>query len=55
MARQPLPEDSQLTHGWRAGHVLPELLAVLEGKRAVFVRSATAEAPFGFLDVAPPA
>ena len=35
----------------RARHVLPELLAVLEGRRALFVRKAAADAPFGFLDV----
>ncbi len=51
-ARQPLPEDTSLTRGWRAVHVLPELLAVLQGRRAMFVRSADAEAPFGFQDVA---
>jgi ribonuclease D len=49
--RQPPPDDSLLAHGWRAVHVLPELLAVLQGKRALYVHKATADAPFGFLDV----
>ncbi|NKB16264.1 MAG: hypothetical protein HC774_04305 [Sphingomonadales bacterium] len=34
MAGEPLPELS-LTEGWRAQHVLPELLSVLEGRRLV--------------------
>jgi ribonuclease D len=46
-----LPEDSLLTQGWRREHVLPELLAVLHGQRALYVRDVLAEAPFGFLDV----
>src|SRR2546423_1028860 len=31
----PLPEDSQLTVGWRREHLLPELLALLEGRRVL--------------------
>jgi ribonuclease D len=50
----PPPEDSLLTQGWRREHVLPELLAVLEGRRAVSVRDVAAEAPFAFVDVPPP-
>jgi ribonuclease D len=46
-----LPEDSLLTEGWRREHVLPELLAVLHGQRAVYVRDVLEEAPFAFLDV----
>jgi ribonuclease D len=42
-----LPE-SQLTRGWRAEHVLPDLLAVLEGRRAVRVADVKAEAPFAY-------
>jgi ribonuclease D len=49
-----LPEDSLLMQGWRREYVLPELLAVLEGRRAVSVRDVTAEAPFAFVDVPPP-
>ncbi len=43
-----LPEDSQLTRGWRSEHVLPELLAVLDGRRLVRVADVTAEAPFAY-------
>jgi ribonuclease D len=53
LANQPLPE-SPLTRGWRAQHVLPELLAVLDGKRLVRVADVRAEAPFGY-EEAPPA
>jgi ribonuclease D len=40
-----LPEESQLTRGWRAAHLLPELLAVLEGRRSVRIVDVAAEAP----------
>jgi ribonuclease D len=49
-----LPEDSLLTQGWRRDHVLPELLAVLDGRRAVSVRDVRAEAPLAYVDVPPP-
>jgi ribonuclease D len=48
-----LPEESLLTQGWRRDHVLPELLAVLDGRRAVCVRDVTAEAPLAFVDMPP--
>ncbi len=32
---EPLPAESHLTHGWRKDHVLPELLAILEGRRGL--------------------
>jgi ribonuclease D len=47
-ARQPPPDDSLLTHGWRAEHVLPELLAVLEGRRSLRVADIAADAPFSY-------
>jgi ribonuclease D len=50
---QPLPADSLLTQGWRAAHVLPDLLAVLEGRRGVRVGNLRAEAPLDFVDQAP--
>jgi ribonuclease D len=50
LAGEPLPASSQLTHGWRATHVLPELLAVLDGRRALRIRDLEAEAPFGYED-----
>ncbi len=49
LAREGLPE-SQLTRGWRAEHVLPDLLAVLEGRRAMRVANVRAEAPFAYED-----
>jgi ribonuclease D len=49
-ANQPLPDESLLTRGWRAEHILPELLAVLEGKRSVRIADVRAEAPFRFED-----
>jgi len=45
-----LPEDSVLTRGWRAQHILPELLAVLEGRRLVRIADVRAEAPFAYRD-----
>jgi len=45
-----LPEDSILTGGWRARHVLPDLLAVLDGKRAVRVANVRADAPLAYSD-----
>jgi ribonuclease D len=49
-----LPADSLLTQGWRGKHVLPELLAVLDGRRSLYVANLKAENPFGFRDVEPP-
>jgi ribonuclease D len=51
MAKQPLPEDSLLMRGWRARHILPRLLAVLEGRRAVRIDDLSAEAPLDYADV----
>jgi ribonuclease D len=45
----PQPE-SPLTQGWRSQHVLPELLAVLEGRRSLHVANLLAEAPFAYTD-----
>jgi ribonuclease D len=44
------PPESPLTQGWRSRHVLPELLAVLEGRRSVRVADLMAEAPFAYSD-----
>jgi ribonuclease D len=46
-----LPDESLLTQGWRRDHVLPELLEILDGRRAIAVRDVKAEAPFAFLEV----
>jgi ribonuclease D len=48
LAAQPLPEESLLTRGWRSTHVLPDLLAVLEGRRAVRVTDVAAGSPFAY-------
>jgi ribonuclease D len=42
----PLPDDLLLNQGWRKTQVLPELLAVLEGRRTLRVADLAAEAPF---------
>jgi ribonuclease D len=46
----PVPAESLLTHGWRAAHVLPELLAVLEGRRSVRIVDPRAEAPLAYAE-----
>jgi ribonuclease D len=43
-----LPDDSLLTGGWRAVHILPELLAVLEGRRSVRIADVQAAAPLAY-------
>src|SRR5262245_49778663 len=53
LQKQSLPEESLLTGGWRARHVLPELLAVLDGRRGLRIADLTAEAPFTFTDSVP--
>jgi ribonuclease D len=52
--RSDVPEECALTRGWRAEHVLPELLAVLDGKRAVRVGDVRSDAPLEWVDVRPP-
>jgi ribonuclease D len=39
-------EDSLLSQGWRRQHVLPHLLAILEGRSSLRVTDVGAEAPF---------
>jgi ribonuclease D len=51
MQGAPPPAESILTQGWRAAHVLPELLAVLEGRRSLRIADVRAEAPFIVEDV----
>jgi ribonuclease D len=51
LAGQPLPDSSLLTRGWRAQHILPELLAVLQGRRSVQIVDVAAEAPFGYQEL----
>jgi ribonuclease D len=50
LAKAPLPDDVALTGGWRGEHVLPDLLAVLEGRRAVRVAAVEKAAPFGYVE-----
>jgi ribonuclease D len=51
MQGAPPPAESILTQGWRSVHVLPELLAVLEGRRSLRVGDVRAESPFVVEDV----
>jgi ribonuclease D len=41
-------EDSHLAHGWRRDHVLPELLAVLDGKRWLRIADVNSETPLAY-------
>jgi ribonuclease D len=49
-----VPEDSPLAKGWRREHVLPELEALLHGRRTLRIADPGAEAPFAFEDAADP-
>ena len=48
LAHAPLPEDSILTRGWRAAHILPDLMAILEGRRFLRIADLRAAAPFAY-------
>jgi ribonuclease D len=50
----PQPTGSVLCQGWRSRHVLPELLAVLDGRRSVRIADVTADAPFVVEECSPP-
>jgi ribonuclease D len=45
---QPLP-DSPLTRGWRAGAILSELMAILNGSHAIRVSRPAEQAPLSYL------
>jgi ribonuclease D len=45
-----LPEDCPLLAGWRAEHLLPDLLAVLEGRRSVRIARLRGGSPFSYHD-----
>jgi ribonuclease D len=47
---EPLPATSLLSQGWRKTHVLPNLLAVLEGQRALRITDIKSETPFTISD-----
>ncbi len=49
-AGQALPDDTPLTTGWRAAHLLPDLLAVLDGRRAVRIADLRSDAPLAYTD-----
>jgi ribonuclease D len=48
--RTPIPRDCILTQGWRAAQVLPELNAILDGKRLLRVADVRGDAPFAYED-----
>ena len=50
LQNEPPPAESLLTQGWRGRHVLPELLAVLDGRRSLRIADVKAAAPFEFAD-----
>ena len=50
LAGQSLPAESLLMAGWRSIHILPDLLAVLDGRRLLRVGDVTADAPFDYAD-----
>ena len=50
---EPPPPDSALTSGWRKDHVLPVLLEVLAGRRALRVKSLNGDAPLEYGHVRP--
>ncbi len=51
--RRDPPAGSLLAQGWRGRHILPELTAVLEGRRAVRVADPASETPLAVTDVNP--
>jgi ribonuclease D len=53
LAGQPLPSESVLTAGWRRDHILPDLLAVLDGRRLLRIADVTADSPFDYADTLP--
>lgn len=52
LAGEPLPDESLLTRGWRAVHILPDLVALLEGRRLLRIADVRAEAPFAYTEPA---
>jgi ribonuclease D len=52
LAGQPPSADSLLSSGWRSTHILPDLLAVLDGRRLLRIADVTADAPFDYTDIA---
>jgi ribonuclease D len=50
MLDKPMPEESLLTSGWRAAHVLPDLQSILEGRRGLRIADVKSETPFSFFE-----
>jgi ribonuclease D len=50
LAEQAPPSESLLTTGWRGAHILPDLLAVLDGRRSLRIADVTADAPFDYAE-----
>jgi ribonuclease D len=48
LAEQELPSESLLNVGWRRAHILPDLLAVLDGRRSLRITDLAADAPFTY-------
>lgn len=51
LAEQPPPTESLLSAGWRRTHILPDLLAVLDGQRSVRIADIMADAPLDYADI----
>jgi ribonuclease D len=51
MQGRAVPENLLLNQGWRQAHVLPELQAVLQGRRAIRIGDVNRESPFVLDDV----
>jgi ribonuclease D len=51
LAEQPPPTEPLLGVGWRRTHILPDLLAVLDGRRSVRIADITADAPFDYAEI----
>jgi ribonuclease D len=45
-AGQSPPTASLLTQGWRARHLLPEMLAILDGRRSLRIVDVAGDTPF---------
>lgn len=50
LSGQGPPEESLLSVGWRHAHILPQLLAVLEGRRTLRIADVAADAPLDYAD-----
>ncbi len=50
LSGKPLPERCPLSRGWRRDHILPELEAVLEGRRTMRITDITSEAPLAIVE-----